>query len=1245
MKPSAKFPELLDLSFLSADEEAAILKVLQRDEELRKFDTGRQRRLKATTPDPKQVRVMTGEWFEDLKTKRYGQPCDITAVVKSSMRRKRTPAPKINPFMTYTATEARGDSNQLSTSRHLPAFAEETYREYTDEDFNLNDEPSSSEIGRQKSPSYNDEGAKQPAGKSSNPFLNAHTPASAAASAPDNHSPGVNDLPPAENRSFAFMPFKSSATPKDAVTPAESSRMVSLPPALRKGASVEDSWVKISVEPNTVAQSDLRRDGCDESEAHTSCSSSDSEESQSVPQTPFEPVLLQYKENVSDNVNISHVRERPLPHRRTFVKRSADSDKAERSEPETTSSLSSNSTTEPTEVISYEAASFRSQSSEVTSCSSSESADVLEKSAFEMEGPEGITLKKQPRMDFGYPSQSATHTPQVTGIEEFENIQVLSSVRDVDSSEKESQGGDSHASAYIFGKMASHSAEFKSKETEDETVGENKALGIKHKAFEPAQLNKAPSAESQDSPVDICESIQYAGREQPEDKLVDFGKSPEVEYEIPKLNAHSFTVAHAEDEMLSSELSSSQFGDRHHAKQTENNYIREVNFEVRTKEDELGGSERGTEMKLPSTQTEVPWGRDQMELHDSLPEIRPGGDTHSSSLTMSGSVKGEIGVALNTPANGVLSARMKPPRAYRVLPLQSSDDHMTSGQDAHTSSEVEEVAVGEIRGAAKPPRYDQEDTWPSSPKSQEVNRDMALGTSSSAPGLDEETVSTGAPWDTEGDVGDVVELSGSDSTESVILNETLSGDGRQEMRKRDADLPERVESAGSPFEVLQGNPFAFAAVGGVRVSEERSVTPEHVSSSVDVRPLRPEDQPDPTVQLGNGNYKIPAIVVMPSEQASGIKEGGSQSEATKGIIASNAEWEDEGLDSGDDQSSVSSYGSELSGRKSHLSNALSAGRMGSLMSIYSDAGDYGNVLVQGAVEFAMMYSPAEELIIMVEQCQDLAYGSARKQRTDPYVKTYLLPDRFRRTKRKTSIKKNTNSPVYVESLRYKIKKKDLMDKMLHLSVWHNDSRGRNVFLGQVELNLKTWDWGHEALTWYNLQAKGGEGQESQDYRGTLFVALKYTPAVSTGGSKQNTGEVHVWLKEAKDLCQLKSNSVDSFVKCYMLPDTSKKSRQKTRVVKKSLSPVYNHAMVFDGFRAGEVREACCELTVWEHHKLSNQFLGGLRLSAGTGESYGKQVDWMDSVNQEVEIWEQMLAKPNNWVEAVIPLRSSMTPRK
>ncbi|KAK2878988.1 hypothetical protein Q8A67_019779 [Cirrhinus molitorella] len=401
---------------------------------------------------------------------------------------------------------------------------------------------------------------------------------------------------------------------------------------------------------------------------------------------------------------------------------------------------------------------------------------------------------------------------------------------------------------------------------------------------------------------------------------------------------------------------------------------------------------------------------------------------------------------------------------------------------------------------------------------------------------------------------------------------------------------------------------------------------------------------------------VPTIVIMPSEspgptETKGQKHGVSDLEALlEGSTAKTPSytldtWEDEGVDSDDDNTSLSSYGSDLSSRKGYSASALSlTDHTGSSLSVYSDAGDFGNVEVQGSVEFSVMYSPVGELIIMIEQCQDLAIANPRKQRTDPYVKTYLYPDKSRHSKRKTSIKKRTVNPVYVESLRYKVKREELPDKTLNLSVWHNDSRGRNVFLGQVEINFKTWDWGHEALTWYNLQPKTSENQESQVSNGLLSVSLKYVPPAS-GGSKNSTGEIHVWLREAKELRRLKPQGVDSFVKCYILPDTRKKSRQKTRIIKKTQDPVYNHAMVYDGFKTGEVSEACCELTVWDHNTLSNQFLGGLRLSLGTGQSYGKKVDWMDSMDEEIQIWKRMLASPNSWVEGELPLRSSMTPRK
>lgn len=69
----------------------------------------------------------------------------------------------------------------------------------------------------------------------------------------------------------------------------------------------------------------------------------------------------------------------------------------------------------------------------------------------------------------------------------------------------------------------------------------------------------------------------------------------------------------------------------------------------------------------------------------------------------------------------------------------------------------------------------------------------------------------------------------------------------------------------------------------------------------------------------------------------------------------------------------------------------------------------------------------------------------------------------------------------------------------------------------------------------------------------------------------------------------------------MLPDTSRSSGQKTRVVKRSVSPTYNHTMVYDGFQPADLREACAELTVWHREGLKTHLLGGVRLSRGTGE--------------------------------------------
>uniref|UniRef100_A0A8C3JD62 Synaptotagmin-like protein 2 n=1 Tax=Calidris pygmaea TaxID=425635 RepID=A0A8C3JD62_9CHAR len=306
---------------------------------------------------------------------------------------------------------------------------------------------------------------------------------------------------------------------------------------------------------------------------------------------------------------------------------------------------------------------------------------------------------------------------------------------------------------------------------------------------------------------------------------------------------------------------------------------------------------------------------------------------------------------------------------------------------------------------------------------------------------------------------------------------------------------------------------------------------------------------------------------------------------------------------------------------SHSSDMASVSSVsGSVLSVYS--GDFGSVDAQGTVEFALDYDEKNrEFQVHVSQCRDLAVVDEKKGRSDPYVKTYLLPDKARMGKRKTSVKKRTVNPIYNEVLRYKIEKMVLLIQKLNLSVWHNDPLGRNSFLGEIEIDLASWDWSNRKLNWYPLKPRVSAPQ---------LQSLPLNPP---------SGEVHIWVKDVKDLLQLRPSGVDSFVKCYVLPDTSKKSYQKTRVIKRDTNPVFNHTIVYDGFHTEDLKDACVELTVWDHEKLTNHFLGGIRLGLGTGLSYGISVDWMDSTQEEVAFWQEMMSAANEWIEGLLPLRS------
>ncbi|XP_031954947.1 synaptotagmin-like protein 2 isoform X6 [Corvus moneduloides] len=396
-----------------------------------------------------------------------------------------------------------------------------------------------------------------------------------------------------------------------------------------------------------------------------------------------------------------------------------------------------------------------------------------------------------------------------------------------------------------------------------------------------------------------------------------------------------------------------------------------------------------------------------------------------------------------------------------------------------------------------------------------------------------------------------------------------------------------------------------------------------------------------------------------TENAAGISTVPSQPdklfsnpEKLKGLSKSVPSFlQEESDDRETDTASESSYSfGRIKKSPSSLTNLSSSSGMASLssvssslMSIYS--ADFGNVDVKGNIQFAIDYvEQLNELHIFICQCKDLAVADVKRQRSDPYVKTYLLPEKYRLGKRKTSVKKKTFNPVYNEILRYKIEKDLLKNQSLNISVWHNDTFGRNSFLGEVELDLGAWDWNdpsNKQINWFPLKPRTSAITLKLENRGEMKLALQYVPHPIGGRKTLSTGEVHIWVKECHNLPLLRGNRLNSFIKCTILPDTSRKSRQKTRTVAKTTNPVFNHTMVYDGFRPEDLKEACIELTVWDHNKLANHFLGGIRIGLGTGKSYGTRVDWMDSTSDETALWEKMMNSPNTWIEDTLPLRMLM----
>ncbi|XP_053566628.1 synaptotagmin-like protein 3 [Bombina bombina] len=327
--------------------------------------------------------------------------------------------------------------------------------------------------------------------------------------------------------------------------------------------------------------------------------------------------------------------------------------------------------------------------------------------------------------------------------------------------------------------------------------------------------------------------------------------------------------------------------------------------------------------------------------------------------------------------------------------------------------------------------------------------------------------------------------------------------------------------------------------------------------------------------------------------------------------------------------------------------------MCSISSSCTETESFDNADITGEIEFAISYNfKFCTLEISIKACKNLAYGEEKKRKCNPYIKTYLKPDKSSNSKMKTSVKKNTVDPLFHETLKYNIEYCQLGTRILQVSVWHASALKRKVFLGEVSIPLESWDFqdnSAQSFNWYQLRAKPKKHEEGMiQYHGELCVRVRlaippvcnkfqYGDYTIQEVKKPELSQLHVVINDARNLSLRPDGNLSSYVKsCLVLPN-KREMKQKTPVLRKQICPTWQHTFVFNIQGSNELKKCHLDLTVWDQASLglNDRFLGGARLitAEDTSES--------ECYQSAEPLWQRLLNRPNEWIEETIVLHSNM----
>ncbi|XP_052811417.1 synaptotagmin-6-like [Mya arenaria] len=209
-------------------------------------------------------------------------------------------------------------------------------------------------------------------------------------------------------------------------------------------------------------------------------------------------------------------------------------------------------------------------------------------------------------------------------------------------------------------------------------------------------------------------------------------------------------------------------------------------------------------------------------------------------------------------------------------------------------------------------------------------------------------------------------------------------------------------------------------------------------------------------------------------------------------------------------------------------------------------------LVCGQLQFSLQYSyELNQITIGILKAINLPPKDFSGT-SDPYIKTYLLPDR--RQKYQSKVHRKTLNPEFNEKYTFNVPFSDLHERVLHFNIYDFDRFSRHDLIGTVTVPDIVPEGNRLVTETFFVRDILSSYQEKFDL-GEIMLTLCYLP---TAGRLTLTAVKARSLK-AMDI----TGSSDPFVKASLVCEGKRIKKKKTTVKRNTLNPVYNEAMVFD----------------------------------------------------------------------------------